>query len=113
MARRIGRRKDQKPVLMEVIPDRAQKKGARFYPFGGLFLARIIPAGSLAGPPLSKAARKALESKAVDDAQGVPDILAGTFTLKPMRNQAPTRRYAGKKNKGWKEDAKKLRRRSR
>jgi len=54
MAGRIGSRRDQKPVLLEVMADAAQSEGVLFYPFGNLFLSPEIPARFIAGPPVPK-----------------------------------------------------------
>ena len=54
MAQRIGRRRDQAPVLLEIMAGTASEKGIRFYPFGELFLTSQIPARFIAGPPAPK-----------------------------------------------------------
>jgi putative RNA 2'-phosphotransferase len=108
MALRIGRRRDQKPVVLEVMTGPAREQGISFYAFGQLFLATEIPFGFLSGPPVS---REAEEKKQPDKAEPVPpDFLAGTFMLEARRDPDRSRRFSGKKQRGWKEDARKLRR---
>jgi len=108
MALRIGRRRDQKPVMIEVMTGPAQAQGIPFYSFGQLFLATQIPPEFVSGPPVSKEAEeKRQPEKAVP---APPDFLAGTFVLNAYRDPDRSRRFSGKKQRGWKEDARKLRR---
>ncbi|MBW1722777.1 MAG: RNA 2'-phosphotransferase [Deltaproteobacteria bacterium] len=110
MALRIGRRRDQEPVLLEILSDMATTEGLPFYAFGRLFLAAEIPSRYIKGPPLPK---KPLKSPVPDPAklqERMPDFLAGTFVLEEGRDPATGRRTKGKKRKGWKEEARKLRR---
>jgi putative RNA 2'-phosphotransferase len=113
MALRVGKRRDQKPVVLEVNADRARREGVCFYAFGEVFLAGEIPAGCITGPPLPKETVKARETekeKRPGDLP-LPHFEAGTFTLDLGRDPAPHRRGKGKKGKGWKEEARNLRRR--
>jgi putative RNA 2'-phosphotransferase len=108
MALRIGRRRDPKPVLLEVMTEPAQSEGVIFYSFGHLFLATEIPPGFISGPPVSgEADEKKQPEKHVS---APPDFLAGTFVLDAQRDPDRSRRFSGKKQRGWKEDARKLRR---
>ena len=111
MALRIGARKDQKPVLLEVRTAQAQEEGIPFFSFEDLFLAREIPAACISGPPLPKEATTSIKA----DIERIPETHtergAGTFLLDARRDPAPHRREKGKKRKSWKEDARKLRRR--
>ena len=111
MALRIGRRRDQKPVMIEVQADQAKKEGILFITFGQLFLATDIPAKYVIGPPVPKEVLKAVESEPETRGPKILDLQAGTFVLDPHRDPAPHRQQKGKKKKGWKEDARKLRRR--
>ena len=97
MALRIGKRKDPKPVLIEVAPQRALRAGNRLYPFGDLFLARDISANSLIGPALSKADKKMLDSKEDSNVVEIPETQAGSFLLNPARDPNRTKRGVGKK----------------
>jgi putative RNA 2'-phosphotransferase len=111
MALRIGRRKDQKPVLLEIRTEPAMEQGVLFYPFGDLFLATEIPAGLIAGPPVSPEFRevKATAQKKVKPKP--PDFAPGTFVMDMDRDPDLSRRAQGKKRRGWKEKARKERRR--
>ena len=113
IARRIGRRRDQKPVLLEIMAFAAQNKGVLFHPFGKLFLGQEIPSRFIAGPPVPK---EFLESRSDTEARKEsiiprqPYFAPGTFSLDPSRDPDLYRRAKGKKRKGWKEDARKMRR---
>jgi len=63
MALRIGRRRDQKPVIIEVHADQARKEGVLFIPFGQLFLATEIPAKYVLGPPVPREILKTAEAE--------------------------------------------------
>ena len=113
MALRIGRRRDRNPVLLEVKAHRAQRSGILFYPFGPLFLAGEIPAGYISGPPVPKEVPKASVAKPDKKAEPEIDFQPGTFTLDLDRDMDVSRRAKGKKGKGWKEEARKYRRKKR
>ncbi len=110
MAERIGRRRDQKPVVLEIMAASAQEAGVAFYAFGHLFLTDQVPSRYINGPPVSKKDRKIPERKREERG---PDFEAGTFVLDLNRDPDPSRRAKGKKQKGWKEEARKIRRRKR
>jgi putative RNA 2'-phosphotransferase len=115
MAERIGRRRDQKPVLLEIMADAAQSKGVLFYSFGNLFLNPEIPPKFIAGPPVPK---EILDSRRGRDAEPKKEkimprqavLTPGTFPLDSSRDPDPYRRAKGKKRKSWKEEARKVRR---
>jgi len=112
MALRIGRRRDQAPVLLEILTESAREKRALFFSFGDLFLSPEIPAKSIAGPPLPKEMLERRKEKGKEKEKPVkepPTPTAGTFTLDPSREPDPYRKVKGKKRKGWKEAAKKMR----
>jgi len=113
MALRIGRRKDQKPVLLEITTDAAVAQGVRFYLLGNLFLASEIPATVIVGPPVSQEIREAKESahKKVKVGPKPPDFAPGTFVMQVDRDPDLSRKAQGKKRHGWKEAARKERRR--
>jgi putative RNA 2'-phosphotransferase len=116
MARRIGRRRDQIPVLLEVMPVVAKNEGILFYPFGSLFLSPRIPPRFIVGPPIAKESLASRKDTDTQKEQGTPrpvDFTPGSFTLDISRDPDPYRRAKGKKHKGWKEEAKKMRRRKR
>lgn len=110
MAKRIASRKDNKPVILEVMSDKAQKEGSLFFPFGKLFLTKEIQERHIAGPPIPKAIMKAKEEKSKKKEGKVRELEAGTFPLDQTRDMDLSRRVSGKKKKSWKEKARKTRR---
>ena len=113
IARRIGRRRDQKPVLLEIMAFAAQNKGVLFYAFGKLFLTHEIPAKFITGPPVPKEildSRRDAGARKENVIPRQPYFAPGTFALEPSRDPDPYRRAKGKKRKGWKEEARKMRR---
>jgi len=113
IVKRIGRRRDQKPVLLEIMAFAAQEKGVPFHTFGSLFLANEVPPGYINGPPVSKQVVKASEEAAREKPKTEHDFEAGTFVLDVTRGHDQSQRAKGKKRRGWKEDARKLRKRKR
>ena len=117
MILRIGKRRDQKPVLLEILAASAQSKGVLFYHFGSLFLCPGIPAGFITGPQVSKevleSLRDAAEAKKEAARPKPTDFTPGTFALDPSKDPDLQRRARGKKRKGWKEEARKVRKRKR
>ncbi|MBW1705456.1 MAG: RNA 2'-phosphotransferase [Deltaproteobacteria bacterium] len=117
MILRIGKRRDQKPVLLEIMAASAQSKDILFYSFGDLFLCPGIPAGFIAGPQVSKevleSLRAAAEAKKEAAKPKPTDFTPGTFVLDPSKDPDLQRRAKGKKPKGWKEEARKVRKRKR
>jgi len=111
MALKIGKRKDRSPVLLEVRAEQAQVEGILFHVFGRLYLTQEIPPRFIKGPPLPKESLKAPVKEKDKKTDEMPDFQPGTFVLQAGRDPAPQRRHKGKKDKGWKEEAKKLRRR--
>ncbi len=110
MAIRIGSRRDQSPVLLEVMAFQAEKKGIPFYAFGHLFLAKDVPADYITGPPVSRDVLSSREGVAKKTEESLPDFTAGTFILDPDRGPSiPRPHIKGKKRKGWKENVRKLR----
>jgi putative RNA 2'-phosphotransferase len=88
----------------------AKEVGVPFYAFGNLFLTDQVPGRFINGPPVSKKDGKSSERKREERG---PDFKAGTFVLDLNRDPDPSRRTKGKKQKGWKEEARKIRRRKR
>lgn len=110
MAIRIGRRRDQEPVLLNIMASAAQKKGISFHAFGSLILANEIPAKFISGPPVSREIIKIPKDATEKKDKSVSEIQTGTFVLDMDRDPDPARRAGGKKQKGWKEKARKIRR---
>lgn len=114
MALRIGRRQDPEPVLLRVEAEKARKEGLSFFSFDSLYLCEEIPARYIAGPPLPEKTPKPLPEKEHSSTDAVrlgAAFSAGTFSLDLARDPATYRRDKGKKQKGWKESARKMRRR--
>ena len=109
MALRIGTRRDQSPVLLEVMALQAENKGVPFFAFGQLFLAREVPADYITGPPVSRDVLSDREGSVKKIEEKPPDFTAGSFILDPDRGPGPRSQTRGKKRKGWKENARKLR----
>jgi len=113
MALRIGQRRDQNPVALEILADAAREKRIFFYSFGDLFLSPEIQSRFIAGPPVPKEMleRKKEKVKPTEKtAKSLPTPTPGTFTLDPSRDPDPYRKAKGKTRKGWKENARKIRR---
>jgi putative RNA 2'-phosphotransferase len=113
---RIGRRRDHKPVLLEIMAETAAEQGVLFYTFGSLFLSPEIPPQFIAGPPVSKEILEARRQKEeqtekMEKVRRVPVFTEpGTFILESSRDPDPFRRAKGKKRRGWKEEARSMRR---
>jgi putative RNA 2'-phosphotransferase len=112
MALRIGMRRDKEPVLLEILASAAQREGALFFPFGNLFLSPQIPAKFVSGPPVAKETlerRGGMDIKKETVVSRPVDLTPGTFSLDITRDPDLRRRTKNKKRKGWKEEARKLR----
>jgi putative RNA 2'-phosphotransferase len=114
MALRIGRRRDQTPVLLRVMAERAGKDGVLFYAFGDLFLSPQVPVMFISGPPVSREildARKEAEmEKRERPVINKATLTPGSFVLDANRDPDLQRRAKGRKPRGWKEEAKNIRR---
>ena len=112
MAERMGKRRDQKPVLLEITADVARKGGVLFYPFGNLFLTSEISVRYIAGPLVTKDVVKGSEAKSKKKKEPLPNFQAGTFALDLNRDVATSHKSRGRMKKGWKEETR-MRRRQR
>jgi putative RNA 2'-phosphotransferase len=110
MALRIGRRRDQKPVLLEVMTGPAQQQGVFFYAFGDLYLAKEIPAEFISGPPVPEEIKEPQPPRKQKTVLQPPMLSGGTFVLELHRDPDLSRRRNGRKPRGWKEDSRKTRR---
>ncbi len=110
MALRIGRRRDQKPILLEVKTEPAQQHGISFHAFGGLYLAQEIPAEFISGPPVPEEIREPQPPKKEKTIPRPSLLSGGTFVLDVHRDPDLSRRRTGRKPRGWKEDSRKMRR---
>ena len=103
LALRIGKRRDNKPVLLEVQAQKAAEAGIRFYcPNELIYLAKEIPPVYISGPPLRKVQIKPSKPKETPQ----PRITPGSFVLtadmvEPFFDEKRARadRYARKKQK--------------
>ena len=113
MALRMGQRRDRHPVLLEIPAALAEKKGLQIFRFGTIFLAPEIPAHCISGPlppkNLLEKEEKKRGKKPKIDSDRIPST-PGSFILDPQRDPDPSRKSKGKKRKGWKEAARKMRR---
>jgi len=113
MALRIGKRRHTNPVVLEITASTAQRAGVLFYSFGQLFLSHEIPPKFIAGPPVSKDVlekRTAMEAKKEKGPSPPPSFQPGTFVMDRSGDPDPYRRSKGKKPRGWKENAREMRR---
>jgi putative RNA 2'-phosphotransferase len=113
MALRIGRRRDQQPVILEVVAMAARDEGISFNSLGDLFFSPQIPAKFISGPPVHEKAFQEHRATPVKKEGPLPsqfDFAPGSFLLDAHRDPDPFRRAKGRKRFGWKEEAKKTRR---
>ena len=109
LAMRIGRRRDQNPVLIEVMALQAKISGIPFYPFGHLLLAEKIPLGYISGPPVSRDEDLVGERGNTRREEKPSDFTPGSFLLDLDGHLSRRSQTKGKKLKGWKEEARKIR----
>ncbi|MBN1843450.1 MAG: RNA 2'-phosphotransferase [Deltaproteobacteria bacterium] len=116
LALRMGRRRDQKPVLLTVQAKRAYDAGVIFSGQGELiYLVDRIPVGYFSGPSLPKEKRDA--SKPKKESLFGPEKQAGSFILDMERSlelhQQKLKRKGVKKEISWKKDSRRSRRKHR
>lgn len=108
MARRLGRRVDNHPVLLTIQVANALAQGTRFQQYGQrLFLADFIPAGSFSGPPLPT------ERPATAEPKPSPQPRApGSFfpDLSEDKHGSPPHQRAKRDEIDWKKDRRRARR---
>lgn len=112
MAVRIGLRRNRAPVILEILAEAAGENRVLFYSFGDLFLSPEIPARFIAGPLVPRdilEGRKEKEKATDKRPKRHPSSTPGTFVLEPSRDPDLYRKAKGKKRKGWKEAARKMR----
>jgi putative RNA 2'-phosphotransferase len=107
LAIRIARRQDQRPVIFEIRAQAASESGTAFFPFGdSLYVADRVPARFINGPPLPKdlpEERGPMRRKA--------EFTPGSFILEAEKDPDRTRRDRARKKRGWKEEARRVRKR--
>ncbi len=107
MAIRIGSRKDQKPILLEIRAQEAIDHGSIFFKFGILYLSKWIPNQFISGPPIEEEYKDRRKEKDREKKDKIKESFgAGTFYLKPEKKEKEKK---GKKKKGWKEEVRKAR----
>ncbi len=112
MALRIGKRRDQKPVLLEIKAADSVDKGIKIFRFGDLYLTSHIPARFISGPFVAKEilkTRSDLEAKKTIVEHKPHDLAPGSFLLDNSSNHDLYQKAKGKKRKGWKEASRKIR----
>jgi putative RNA 2'-phosphotransferase len=116
MALRIGRRRDEKPVLLTVHATRAHEAGSQFLRCGELlYLVNELAVNFLSGPPPDQVEAPVKEAKKPPEAPGREIFeTPGSFFLDPARVPDPGRvrpRSGGKKDVDWKRQVRRERRR--
>jgi len=110
MAFRIGRRRDQKPIMLEVMTEPAQEQGVSFHVFGDLYVTKDIPPECISGPPVPEEIREPLPPKKQKTVPQPSIPSGGAFVLDVHRDPDLSRRRYGRKPRGWKEESRKMRR---
>jgi putative RNA 2'-phosphotransferase len=106
LAARIANRQDQRPMIVEIRAQAAGESGTAFFAFGDcLYVADTIPARFINGPPLPKDV-----SEQREPARPREDFMPGSFLINLDQDHDTTRQYKARKKRGWKEEARKLRR---
>ncbi|MFP4453644.1 MAG: RNA 2'-phosphotransferase [Desulfobacterales bacterium] len=121
-AERLGKRKDNDPVVLTIHTDKAVQKEVKFLQFGeSLFLADFIPAETFSGLPLPKMPEKAKQEEKgkkekIKDQKKKTE--GGSYQVEPkhidpLRTEEPkSKKGKGKKkDPSWKKEQRKNRRR--
>jgi putative RNA 2'-phosphotransferase len=107
LAIRIAHRQDQRPVIFEIWAKAASESGTAFFPFGdSLYVADRVPAQFIKGPPLPKDLPEQREP-----VREKKEPTPGSFVLDPDKDLDRARRERAKKKRGWKEEARRGRKR--
>jgi putative RNA 2'-phosphotransferase len=113
IARRIGRRRDNRPVVLTVHTRRSQESGTVFLRAGDtLYLADRIPADAFHGPALPK--ERPDTQRRIEPGPLPKRGEAGTFVLDPTKVDGPRGPGAGGKKQGepdWKKNRRRARKR--
>ncbi|MCD6319366.1 MAG: RNA 2'-phosphotransferase [Candidatus Desulfofervidaceae bacterium] len=81
LALRIGKRRDNKPVLLEIQAQKAAQDGIEFFcPNELIYLVKTIPPQYISGPPLHKVQKQPVQKKLPPPP---PQITPGSFNLTP------------------------------
>ncbi|MBS3732122.1 MAG: RNA 2'-phosphotransferase [Desulfobacterales bacterium] len=115
---RLGKRKDNQPVVLTVHTDKAEALGIEFTLLGSLYLAEYLPPETFTGPPLPKMPEQDKKAKKSEDTDEYRKKAgAGSYTIRaedlpPARNEAKPKKGKGKKkDPDWKQEQRKKRRR--
>ncbi len=114
MALRIGKRRDPKPVLLQVMVHKAFERGMDSWALGSLLLSRHIGPQFLMGPPVEEDDQRSKRRSEERPSQFHQAMEAGTFLLdmeKIYPGAKGKKRIKGRKPKGWKEEVRRMRRR--
>lgn len=97
---RIGKRRDKKPVLLEIQAKRAAEAGIEFYcPNELIYLVKTLPPQYISGPPLHKIQIKIPQKPAHPSIQVTPGSFLLTEDMIIKEKQSRAERYARKKLK--------------
>jgi putative RNA 2'-phosphotransferase len=109
-ARRIGRRRDPDPIVVEIQAQRAFENGIIFYQANPLlYLTEHIPPAYIMGPPIAKvlpekkpADKKPPEKRWPEHERELPGSVLLNLRMEPL--------YKEEKGKGWKDHSRRSRR---
>jgi len=106
LAARIASRQDRQPVIVEIRAQAANDSGTAFFAFGDcLYVADTIPARFINGPPLPKD-----QPEQREPARTREDFMPGSFLINLDKDHDPRRQDKARKKRGWKEEARSIRR---
>jgi len=83
IALKLGKKKDNDPVMVEVYADEAANKGNEFLKYGSLYLTYFIPKRFLSLPP-KKEDKTVMQSKAKPDKTDKKELFKQPETTKPQ-----------------------------
>ena len=111
MAEKIGKRRDQLPIMLTVHVAQAVERGVAFERFGdSIYLTDFIPTGCFSGPPLPKEKTDTRKSEPVADKTQPAE--AGSFTLDLTEDHHRIAKPGARKKRkevDWKKDRRKQR----
>ena len=107
LARRIGRRRDSDPILVEIQAQRAFENGIIFYQANPLiYLVNYIPPSYIMGPPLlpeqKPSSQKPPEKRMPEHERDLPGTILLNLRMEPL--------YKEENGKGWKYHSRRNRR---
>ena len=108
LAIRIGRRLDQKPIILEIRAGAATENGIPFFSFGdSIYLTDRVPIQFISGPPLPKQPAQKKEITVKER-----EITPGSFILTEEKDPDLARRTKTRKRIEWKKGMKKRRKKA-